>query len=93
MGELFIVDFIDTTVLQFTTPSNEIAATLMGFVATMPYENAKPEDARTWVENTIPTLSGEPGGGKEMVFAGVKYLLYGSPTALTLQIGDYPELP
>ena len=91
--ELFIVDFIDTTVLQFTTPSNEIAAALIGFVATMPYENATPEDARTWVENTIPTLSGEPGGGKEMVFAGLRYLLYGPPTALTLQMGDYPELP
>jgi hypothetical protein len=91
--EPFIVDFIDTTVIQFSSPSNEIAAAIMGFVATMPYDDAKPLEARAWVENTIPNLTGEPGDVREMVFAGVTYKLFGPPTALTLQMGDIPELP
>ena len=84
--EPFIVDLIETTVLQFSNPDVGIASALMGFVATMPYDGATPEDARAWVENTIPTLSGKPGGSKEMVFAGAKYVLNGPPTALTLEM-------
>jgi hypothetical protein len=86
--EPFIVDLIETTVLQFSNPDARIASALMGFIATMPYDSAAPEDARAWVENTIPKLSGKPGDDKEMEFSGVKYKLYGPPTALTLEMGD-----
>ncbi|MCI0562477.1 MAG: hypothetical protein MN733_28660 [Nitrososphaera sp.] len=88
--EPFIVDLVETTVLQFATPDNQIAIPVMGFVATMPYDGATPEEARAWVEATIPTLSGEPGDAREMVFAGVRYRLFGPPTALTLEMGDLP---
>jgi hypothetical protein len=88
--EPFIVDFLETTVLQFATPDAKIATPLLGFMATMPYDGAMPEAARAWVESTIPTLSGKPGDGREKEFAGVKYLLYGPPTALSLDMGDLP---
>jgi hypothetical protein len=89
--EPFIVDFIETSVLQFTNPDVKIASPLMGFMATMPYDGATPEDARAWVENTMPALTGKPGDAKEMMFGGVKYLLGGSPpTAFTLEMGELP---
>jgi len=85
--EPFIVDFIETSVLQSTNPDNKVAIQLMGLMATMLYDGAVPEDARAWVESTIPALSGE---AQEMVFGGVKYVLYGPPTALTLEMGALP---
>ena len=91
--EPFIVDYIDTTVLQFANPDNKIAAPLLGFMATMPYDNATPEEARAWVESTISLLTGELGDAREMVFGGVKYTLFGSPTALTLEMGELLPMP
>ena len=88
--ESFIVDFIETSVLQYTDPDDKIATELLGFMATMPYDGATPEDARAWVESTIPTLSGETVDSQEMVFGGVKYVLSGPPTALTLEMGELP---
>jgi hypothetical protein len=88
--EPFLVDFIEASVLQYEKPDIEIANSILGFIATMPYEGATPEDARAWVESTIPDLSSEPGGAQEMVFGGVKYVLYGKPTALTLEMGELP---
>jgi hypothetical protein len=85
--EPIIVDFIKISVLQSANPDNKIAIPLIGFMATMPYDGATPEDARAWVESTIPTLRGE---AQEMVFGGVKYVLYGPPTALTLEMGELP---
>jgi hypothetical protein len=88
--EPFVVDFIEASVLQYTDPDNKIATELLSFMATMPYDGATPEDARKWVERTIPTLSGKPDDTQEMVFGGVKYVLYGPPTALTLEMGELP---
>jgi hypothetical protein len=85
--EPFIVDFIETSVLQSANPDNKAAIELMGLVATMAYDGATPEDAKAWVESTIPALSGE---AQEVVFGGVKYVLYGPPTALTLEMGELP---
>lgn len=91
--EPFIVDFIDTAILQFGNPDNEIAASLLGFVAAMPYDSATPEDARAWVEITLPLLTDEPGDAEETEFGGVKYTLFGSPTALTLEMGELLPIP
>jgi len=89
--EPFLVDLIETSVLQAKQPDNGIAAPLLEFIATLPYEGATPEDARAWVESTIPTLSGQPDDAKETMFGAVKYVLSGSPKALVLQIGELPE--
>jgi len=88
--EPFIVDFIETSVLQYTDPDDKIATELLSFMATMPYDGATPEDARKWVESKIPTLSGKPDDAQEIVFGEVKYKLYGPTTALTLEMGELP---
>jgi hypothetical protein len=88
--EPFIVDFIKASVRQNENPDNKIATEFLSFMAAMPYEGATPEDARQWVENTIPTLSGKPEDAQEAVFGGVKYVLSGPPTALTLEMGQLP---
>ena len=58
-------------------------------MATMPYDGAVQEEARNWVETTLPNLTGQ-GDVREKVFAGVKYSLYGIPTAFHLVMGDLP---
>jgi len=88
--EPFVVDFIRTSVRQNENPDKEIATELLSFMATLPYDGATPEDARAWIENTIPTLSGKPEAAEEKMFGEVKYKLYGPPTALTLEMGELP---
>jgi hypothetical protein len=88
--EPFVVDFIRTSVRQNENPDHQIATEFLSFMATLPYDGATPEDAKTWVESTIPILSGEPDDTQEMVFGGVKYVLSGPPTALTLEMGELP---
>jgi hypothetical protein len=85
--ESFIVDFIETAVRQAGNPDSKIASPLLGLIAALPYDGATPEDARAWVESTIPTLSAE---AQEMTFGGVKYVLSGPPKALVLEIGELP---
>lgn len=85
----FSVDFIESTVLQFGTPNDDFAASFLGFMATMPYDGAVQQEARDWVESTLPTLKGQ-GDVREKEFAGVAYRLYGIPTAFTLEMGDLP---
>jgi hypothetical protein len=87
--ELFSVDFIDSTVLQYATPDNGFAASFLGFMATMPYDGAVQDESRSWVETTLPTLKGQ-GDVREKVFAGVTYRLFGIPTAITLEMGNLP---
>lgn len=87
--ELLSVDYIDSAALQYTDPKNEFAASFLGFMATMPFDGAQPQDARGWVESTIPTLKGE-GDVREQVFGGVKYSLFGPPTGIFLQMGNLP---
>lgn len=88
--EPFVVDFIRTSVRQNENPDNKIATELLSFMATLPYDGATPEDAKAWVEATIPALGGKPDDSQEMVFGGVKYVLSGPPTALTLEMGELP---
>lgn len=87
--EAFAVDFIESTVFQFADPDSDFAASFLGFMATMPYDGAVQEEAQDWVETTLPTLQGQ-GDVREEVFAGVKYRLFGIPTAITLEMGDLP---
>jgi hypothetical protein len=88
--ESFLVDFIETSVLQYSNPDSKTAIPIVGFMASMPYEGATPEDARAWVESTIPALEGASGDPQEKIFGGVKYVLYGQLKALTLEMGELP---
>ncbi|MDW8287415.1 MAG: hypothetical protein RMJ89_05040 [Flammeovirgaceae bacterium] len=87
--ELFSVDFIDSTIMQYSTPDYELAASFLGFMATMPYDGAVQQEARSWVESTVPTIK-KQGDMAEKVFAGVTYRLKGISTAITLEMGDLP---
>jgi len=86
--ELFSVDFIEATILQ-DTPDYDLAASFLGFMATMPYDGAVQKEARSWVESTVPTIQ-KQGDIAEKVFAGVTYRLKGISTAITLEMGDLP---
>lgn len=88
--EPFVVDLIEASILQYENPDPESATSILGLIAAIPYDGATPEDAKSWVENTIPALSGDPGDVQEKVFGEVKYALYGPPTKLTLEIGELP---
>lgn len=88
--EPFVVDLIEASILQYENPDPEIATSILGLITAIPYDGATPEDARSWVEHTIPALSGDPGDVQEKVFGGVKFALYGPPTKLTLEIGELP---
>lgn len=88
--ESSIVDFIEISVLQNENPENKTSHEVLGFIATMPYDGSTPEEARAWVESIIPAVSGNPGGTQETAFGDVKYILHGSVTNLTLQIGELP---
>ena len=84
------IDYINVSALQFTSePMDELVAPFLGFMATMPYDGAEPDAARTWVEQTLPTLKGK-GDVREKTFGGVSYRFFGIPTARTLQIGNLP---
>jgi hypothetical protein len=88
--EPFVVDLIEASILQYEDPDPEIATSILGSIAALPYETATPEDARSWVENTIPTLSDDPADTQEKVFGRVKFVLHGPPTKITLEIGELP---
>jgi hypothetical protein len=85
--ELFTVDYISATVFQFVDqPSDELSGTFLGYLATLPYDGATPEEARAWVEETLPTVQGD-GGTQSTTFGGVPYELLGPPTARILTMG------
>jgi hypothetical protein len=86
--EPFVVDLIEASILQYENPDPNSAVSVLGFIAALPYEGATPEEAKAWVENTIPLVSNDPGNVQEMVFGGVKFLLHGPPNKLTLEIGE-----
>jgi len=83
--ELFTVDLIETTVFQPIDPGTDLAASFLGFIATMPYDGATPEEARAWVESNVSA-----GIEAETTFAGARYRLSGPPSAITLEIGNLP---
>jgi hypothetical protein len=81
------VDFIEAFILQYENPENEIAIQILSLIAGLPYDGAAPDEARAWVESAVPALSGDT---QETTLGGVKYVLYGPPTKLTLEMGELP---
>jgi hypothetical protein len=55
------------------------AADFLGFIATIPYEDASPADAQAWVEANI-------SGSADTTFGSANYSLYGPDTGKTLEI-------
>lgn len=84
-----IVDLVEGVVILYGFPNDKISADLLGFLATVPYDEAEPETARRWVEQSLPTLTGDGLVMEEQV-GGVVFRLYGPQTARTLEIGDLP---
>ncbi len=84
------VDFIDASVLQSDEPADDLSTAFLGFMATMPFDNAEPDAAKAWVAKTIPGLKGE-GDIREATFGGVPFQLFGIPTARALEMGTMPE--
>lgn len=84
------VDLVDSTVMQSGSPTEDIPLQILGFIATLPFDNADPANARAWVENEFPKLRGI-GDAHETQFGGVKFRLYGIPTARTLELGDLTD--
>ncbi len=80
------VDFLNATILQYVGPDDEAAASFLGFIATLPYDGAQPEQARAWVESTLPAIEGT-GDVRTATFGGVQFQLFGKPGARILQMG------
>ncbi|MCL4296132.1 MAG: hypothetical protein KJ077_10410 [Anaerolineae bacterium] len=77
------VDYISVYTLDFGT-NGELLSLILGFVATAPYEGAQPGEARVWVENNY-----RGNESHEATFGGVKYALYGEPSARSLTMGVF----
>lgn len=86
---LLTVDYLESVVLQSGEPDDIIASDFLGFMATMPYSGAEPEAARTWVEETLPTIK-ENGDVRSAVFGTVPYQVFGWPPARNLEMGSLP---
>jgi hypothetical protein len=84
---IITVNGIEAVILQMGSPSQEIAQEFLGFIATLPFIEAeeKQEDARNWVETTIPTLS---SAEQSATWSGVDFLLTGNNSAIILRIGE-----
>jgi len=87
---LFTVDLIQSSIVQFGTPDDELAANFLGFMATMPFDGADPQSARNWVEVTLPTIT-TSGDVRNATFGGVNFRLYGIPSARFLEFGKVSE--
>lgn len=84
------IDYVDANALQFTSPDDQFAIDFLGYIASIPYDNANPAKAQEWVKTTIPTLKGV-GDVHETTISGVRFRLFGIPTARTLEIGELKE--
>ena len=84
------VDLIQAGIVQYGNPDNSLSVDFLGFMATMPYDGADPQQARSWVKETLPTIT-EKGDVREITIGGVRFRLYGIPSARFLDIGE--DLP
>lgn len=83
------VDTIVATVVQFVSPTDDIPVLMLGFIATMPYDSADPDQARAWVEATLPTLPDDfSTAHASIAIAGVEFRLSGDKAHRTLEMGN-----
>lgn len=89
-SEPFLLDAIEASILQYEDPDIETASSILGLIASLPYDGAAPEEALSWLESAIQALSAGPAVPQELESGGVKFVLQGSATALTLKMGELP---
>lgn len=79
---------MDATFFQ-PAPDDKAASTVLGYLATMPYDGAQPTAARNWVAAN----TGNVDRGKEMsqMFGPVRFTLNGPPAARGIVISVYNE--
>lgn len=87
---IMTVDLVRASIVQYDSPSNSLAIDFLGFVATLPYDGSQPQQARAWVETTLPTIT-RAGDIRITNIGGIKFQLYGIPSARSLTIGE--DLP
>lgn len=84
---IVVVDTIEASATFFDGQGDDqLAADFLGFMATMPYEGSEPEQARTWVGETISKV--DTGREEIAEFGGVKMRLVGPVTSRILSMGD-----
>jgi len=81
------VTLVRTRIIQFSSPSVNVAINYLGFISTLPYDGSNPQKAKEWVEDTIPKISGD-GDVRETIIGNVKFQLYGSSSNYSLKIGN-----
>jgi hypothetical protein len=84
------VDYINASILQFGSPSNEVTKSFLGFVATIAFIGSEDDQvqAKTWVEETLPKLTGEAGDVHSTTINGISMQLAGPDTGRFLRMGD-----
>jgi len=81
------ISTIRTRIIQYGTWDDSVAINYLGFIATIPYDGSNPQQARNWVENTLPTLTGD-GDVREVTIGDIKFRLYGNDQNISLKIGE-----
>ncbi|CAN5820491.1 hypothetical protein BH23CHL2_BH23CHL2_24240 [soil metagenome] len=74
-------------------PTASQATDFLGFIATIPYENARPDQAQQWVLDQVAAVEG--GHEASAAFGGATFALFGNERTRTLQItglGPDPDL-
>jgi len=77
------VDYISASALRYDGNTEESTA-FLGFIATVPYDGAQPNEARQWVEQSMTTAESQSA-----IFGGIPFELYGEMAAKTLTIGVF----
>jgi hypothetical protein len=80
------VDMIEATVIQTTSPTDDIAQQLLGYISTIPFSEADAVTSRGWVETNISKLP--KTGAIETDLKGVHLSLMGPIGARSLEIGQ-----
>ena len=84
------VDAIHAAVVQTSIPTGREQVSFLGYIATLPFPKRSDlaAQARLWVEQTLPTLTENPGDIHTIILNGVDFQLFGPPSARTLFIGN-----
>ncbi len=67
------------TNLSDQSKTNDLAGTVLGYIATIPYKNARPEEAKHWIEQHISQTA-------ETVINGVKFQIIANSDAPRVRI-------
>ena len=88
-SELFYVDYINSASVSFDGPSPLVHSSYLGYVATIPFigKSALQKQAGDWVVNNIAALT-DNSQTFETTLGGIHFVLFGTQTAVTLQIGE-----